>query len=229
MKKLILSAIVMVSSAVIADAQEVFTPEAGDFSTEIQFAPFKSNGEMFSMPALSARYFITDKDAISLELGLNGRNVKDVPDTKEDENEFTKAYQGTFSIDLGYQRHFYTYKRLSLYAGAKVGYFHKFAGQTDQADKNHVTWSNYSTIDGQKYYTSNGFEIYATTGLDFYAYKGLYLGVELNLGFRDAFATNTCTKTTINGKEEETKSNIGGHDFNGGFSVQPRLRLGWTF
>ena len=124
-------------------------------------------------------------------------------------------------LNLGYQRHFYQYKRVDLYAGGKVGYVHEFAGNKQQANDDNWTWNNAGT--------GNGFSVYLNTGIDFYIYKGLYLGAEINLGFTDVLATKTTYKTCVGGKESETKSKVGGHDFNGGFDVSPRLRLGWTF
>lgn len=219
MKKILLAAVVL-GSAMCANAEESFAPQAGDFSTEIQFTPFKSTGESFSMTVLSGRYFFSNKDAFIIELGLSGDNNKEVPDTDHDKI-FTRDHSGRFQLNIGYQRHFYNYKRIDLYAGGKVGYIHDFAGHKSQTNDENWTWNNSGT--------GNGFNIYLTTGIDFYVYKGLYLGAEINLGMTDVIATNTTYKTCVAGKENETKTKIGGHKFHGGFDCNPRLRLGWTF
>ncbi|MDE6218379.1 MAG: hypothetical protein K2F64_05190 [Muribaculaceae bacterium] len=223
MKKLFL-AMALLGTFACANAEETYAPQQGDLSTEIQFSPFKSDGNTFSMQALQLRYFLTDKDAVLFEIGLGGDNYKTIPDTEHKE-AFTKGYNGLFKIDLGYQRHFYQYKRIDLYAGGKIGYIHEFAGSTVQADADNKVWKNHND-DG---ITGNGFEIYATTGIDFYVYKGLYVGAEINLGFTDVLASKSVTKTTINGTETESKSKNGGHYFTGGFDVNPKVRLGWTF
>lgn len=219
MKKFLFTVAVL-GSAMCVNAEESYAPEAGDLSTEIQFTPFKSSGESFSMTALQGRYFITDKDAFILEFGLSGDNNKTVADT-ENAKAFNKDYNGRFQLNLGYQRHFYTYKRVDLYAGGKVGYIHDFAGSKAQIDDDNWTWNNSGT--------GNGFNVYLTTGIDFYVYKGLYLGAEINLGMTDVIATNTTSKVCAAGVETETKTKIGGHKFHGGFDCNPRLRLGWTF
>lgn len=224
MKKIVLAAVLALTGMACAQAEDTFAPKQGTISTEIKFSPFRDNGEVFSMPALSVSYYFTNRDAFLVELGLNGENHKYVADTDADES-FEKWYQGTFSINLGYQRHFYQYKRIDLYAGGKVGYIHKFAGHKDQSTDNNYEWGNYY----KDYRTGNGFSIYATTGINFYIYKGLYVGAELNLGFEDVLASNTKTKTVTNGKETEVKSKTGGHDFLGGFNVDPKIRLGWSF
>lgn len=219
-----MAAACLFGSFMCSQAQNSFAPEQGDFSTEVKFSPFQSNGETFSLPALEVRYFLTGNDALTLELGLNGRNKKVVPNTDNDD-AFEKFYHGTFSLELGYQRHFYNYKRVDLYAGGKIGYIHDFAAQTVQTSENNKVWRN----SYDDYVTGNGLSVYLTTGIDFYIYKGLYVGAEINLGFSDVFAVNSKVKTTVAGTETEVKSKVGGHDFIGGFDVDPKIRLGWTF
>ncbi len=219
MKKFFVAAAIL-GSALCANAEESFAPEAGTVSTEIQFTPFKSDGESFNMTALQARWFFTSKDALIVELGLSGSNDKEVANTEKSE-AFIKDYKGRFVLNLGYQRHFYNYKRIDLYAGGKIGYIHDFAGHKNQTNDDNWTWNNSGT--------GNGFNIYLTTGIDFYVYKGLYLGAEINLGMTDVLTTNTTYKTCVGGTESETKTKIGGHSFSGGFDVNPRLRLGWSF
>lgn len=70
MKKFIIAALAIMSFGA-ANAQ--YTPEKGDFSAEIQFNPFSNDFKTFKLDgaALKGRYFITDKDAIRLRLGLN--------------------------------------------------------------------------------------------------------------------------------------------------------------
>lgn len=228
MKKVLIAVALVAGTVSFANAEE-FAPEKGDFSLEVQFSPFKSDGTSFTTQGINGRYFFSDKDALSFSLNIGGRNVKNVPNT-DDDKTFSKGYFGNFSIDLGYQRHFYQYKRIDLYAGGKIGYGHNFAGSTRQHDDKNKVWANsFKDENGQDHFTTNELRLYATTGIDFYVYKGLYVGAELNLGFTDAFAVNTKTKTTVNGVETEVKSKNGGHDFNGGFNVDPRVRLGWTF
>lgn len=219
MKKLLLVA-ALVGSAFMANAQESFAPKKGDISTEVQFNPF-SGKEIFSNGGvLQGRYFFTNKDAFIVEFGLSGENNKTVGDTQTP-NAFVKDYNGEFVLNLGYQRHFYNYKRMDLYCGGKIGYVHQFAGHKNQTDVNNYTWNNEGV--------GNGFNLYVTTGFDFYVYKGLYLGAEINLGFTDVIATNWTQKVVVDGNLNETKTSAGGHNFVGGFGVNPLIRLGWKF
>ncbi|MCH5214320.1 MAG: hypothetical protein J1E97_03935 [Muribaculaceae bacterium] len=220
MKKLLLLA-VLGSAVLTASAQDnQFAPKKGSFSTEIQFAPFSGTKIFSNGGVLQARYFCTSKDAFVVELGLAGTNDKDVPNGDQS-NTFSSNYDGTFQLNLGYQRHFYTYKRLDLYAGGKIGYIHNFKAQKEQADENNWDWNNEGT--------GNGFSLYATTGFDFYVYKGLYLGAELNVGFKDVIKSGATYKYKEDGVLTELKTKVGGHSFKGGFDVNPLIRLGWTF
>ena len=220
MKKILLAAAVLFGSAFAVNAEETFAPKKGDISTEIQFNPFSGDKIFSNGGVLQGRYFFTNKDAFLVEFGLSGTNEKTVGDTQTP-NAFVKKYNGEFQINLGYQRHFYNYKRMDLYCGGKIGYVHQFAGLKNQEDVNNYVWNNEGV--------GNGFNIYVTTGFDFYVYKGLYLGAEINLGFTDIVATNWTQKIVTDGNLNETKTSAGGHTFNGGFGVNPLIRLGWKF
>lgn len=228
MKKILLAAAVLFGSAFAVNAEETFAPKKGDISTEIQFNPFGGDKIFSNGGVLQGRYFFTNKDAFLVEFGLSGTNDKSVGNT-DNSTSFTKEYQGRFQINLGYQRHFYNYKRMDLYCGGKIGYVHDFAGYKKQDDVNNYEWTNQGDPENDKIGTGNGFNLYLTTGFDFYVYKGLYLGAEINLGFTDIVATNWTKKKVVNGVLEEKKSSVGGHNFAGGFNVNPLIRLGWKF
>lgn len=236
MKKILL-AVAILGSAFMANAQNEFAPKKGSMSTEIQFAPFGNNifttnaitGDKDAMQGinggvLSGTYFFTNKDAITLDLGLAGYNNKGEIENEAYagyENPFTKEYKGIFGISVGYQRHFYNYKRIDLYYGAKLGYYHVFAGHKDQGDDNNYTWTNLGT--------GNGFNAYLTTGINFFIYKGLFIGAEIDCGISDTVYCSTTTKTLVKGDLNETKQDKIGHSLEGGFQVKPLIRLGWAF
>lgn len=246
MKKLLVSAVVVLSGVAVASAQnnqvqESYAPQAGSFSTEIQFNPFKGDGGVFSNGSsisngavFSGTYFITDNFAATFDFGLGGTNKKTVTyddptadNPKETQNK--KTYNGTFTLGLGVKYYFYNYKRINLYCGAKAAYYHDFAGTKsvdvyDPYNKKELdswTWNNEGT--------GNGFGIYANTGIDFSIYKGLYLGAEINVGFKDTIKTGATFKSYDAGVTEVVKNKVGGHEFNGGFGVTPVFRLGWNF
>ena len=243
MKKLLLAAALVSSACIGANAQEktYFAPEQGDFGVEVRFNPFGESNFTLNDYELKGRYFVTDKDALVLQFGINGVNKKSVGVKEADNGDYilnddawNKYYYGTFNIDLGYERHFFNYKRIDLYAVARIGYGHSFAGQTIQADANNkVSFTNFclngDDEDDVKAVASNNLRFAVFTGIDFYVYKGLYLGAEIGLGLEDRFGVARKTKFTSNGTVTEHKSEVGGHDFEISTYVTPTFRLGWTF
>ncbi|MCM1068058.1 MAG: hypothetical protein NC418_10855 [Muribaculaceae bacterium] len=228
MKRVLFIALTLMAIAgVEANAEEpVYAPEKGDFSTEIQFNPFNSD-YTFKLDALKLRYFIGDKDALLLEFGIEGINEKDVPDTDDDDN-YTSHYRGNFHIGFGYERHFFNYKRIDLYAGAKFSYEHGFAGGSKSNSYESKKYTGYDPVDEVKNYNAIAAGIF--TGLDFYVYKGLYCGIELGFYLKDKFAAGYKVKTEdTNGFSETTKYHPGGHNFNFNTKVEPLIRLGWKF
>lgn len=236
MKKFFITAAIAASAITGANAQhhEHYAPEQGDFGVEVRFNPFGESNFTLNDYEIKGRYFVSDKDALVLQLGINGVNRKSVETTTDNngnsvlsDNEWTKYYYGTFNIDLGYERHFFNYKRIDLYAGGRIGYGCSFAGQTTQDGDEKIQQIHY-TKEGNAH-ASNNLRIAAFTGIDFYVYKGLYLGAEIGLGMVDRLGVNTTTKVTSNGGTVEHKSEVGGHDFKIETYVTPTFRLGWTF
>ncbi len=231
MKKMLILAMALVAG-ICANAQESFAPEKGDFSTEVQFNPFNSGDYTFKLDALKFRYFVSDNDALLLDFGINGKNQKNVPDTEHSGN-YSSGYHGDFKLNIGYERHFYNYKRLDLYAGAKLGLAHNFAGSKEHAERDNYEYTKQHFGKYGDYVKATGFNFGIFTGLDFYVYKGLFVGVELGFTMTDMFPGNVKTEVTTitNGIKDvqTTESKLGGHDFTFTTSVQPLVRLGWKF
>lgn len=219
MRKNLTTAIVILTAALSANAQESFVPHKGNVSTEISFSPFNLEGNTFKMTSLNLRGFVSDKDALTFELGLGGTKTKSMPD--KDLTYYTREHEGQFGLSVGYQRHFYQYKRLDLYAGGRVAYAHVFAAEKKHYSDREWYWNNEGT--------GNGFGAAVITGIDFYVYHKLYIGAEIGLGFTDVVASNVTEKYCFNGKVNSRKTNQGGYTFSGGFECTSSLRLGWTF
>lgn len=225
MKKFVILAVAAVAAFSANAADNDFAPAKGDFSTEVQFNPFNSD-YTFSLDALRGRYFFSDNDALTFQFGINAVNKKTVPNTEND--AYSSHYNGTFRIGLGYERHFFNYKRIDLYGGANIYYVHGFAQSKEMSDdKNGIRYEGYDNIANVN--SSNGFGFNIFTGLDFYIYKGLYCGVEIALGLEDQLVSNYKMVRISGGQEDDTKSKRGGHDFSIDTKVQPLLRLGWRF
>lgn len=237
---MILAAALVAAAATTAVAQDntSYAPEAGDFSVEVQFNPFSNNFKTFQIDGLKGRYHFNDKDAIRFGIGFGVDNVKNTPDPDNHEDDFTKGRIGNFSIDLGYERHFFNYKRVDLYAGAGLGFAMQNVKGTRQFNDgdytaevcNSLSTSNVA-LDDRSF---NEFNIKAFTGIDFYIYKGLFVGAELGVKFgyrsypgiytKGGYADNGSWSDSLESDKADKVSSYSLKTY-----VEPALRLGWSF
>ncbi len=229
----------------IPAANAQYAPEKGDFSVEIGFNPFNT-GSTFNLLSnseansdqfmLKGRYFLSGKDALRLKLNLGVEST-----TETTETSFNPEYvdgvartlsNGTakniakntdFSFAIGYERHFTTFKRVDIYAGAQLGYgISKWSGEKNEESKSErydndnnldytITSSSvtkYTNYNGGSRFSSKYFNVGAFTGIDFYVYKGLYLGAELGLSFTSGTSPDTYYTQSSNSKTTFTDTNI---------------------
>ena len=212
-----------------AAAQESYAPEANEFSLEVEFNPFSNNFSTFKLDQVKARYFFTDKDALRVGLGFGINSKKDTPNPDNDSEAWVKESGSNFSLDLGYERNFYNYKRINLYAGAGLGFTWQQDVATTQRLVNNNTYGKTASYTGDLGFFANAF-----TGIDFFVYKGLFIGAELNLkiGVRNDIRPYTKGGMNESGtwsdnyvSEKGPKSS----DFVLGLGAEPALRLGWNF
>lgn len=148
MKKIVLILIAVLTVSGVALAQD--KPVKGSFGTEVQFNPFDQDGHTFKLDALKFRYFLTDKDALRLKIGVYTNSGKFTDTDSEELNYGTASYEneykystGDFTLDLGYERHFDLNKRMSAYVGASVGFTRHFASTKIEGSETY-TESRYS-------------------------------------------------------------------------------------
>lgn len=134
MKKTLLFMVLGLGLTSVANAQ--YEPKKGDIATEIGFTPFNTKtGESFKLNEgmFKVRYFLTDKDAIRLKLGVDIDNSSNTQTGGYTPNEIKSATVNSwtkeinnksskFSFRLGYERHFAVSGRFDVYAGAEFGY-----------------------------------------------------------------------------------------------------------
>lgn len=238
MKKLFIAAIALVA-CVSAKAQETYAPEAGEISTEIQFNPFSNDFGTFKLDQLKLRYMFSDKDAIRFGIGFGVDNGKKVEDPDNNPDTWVKGHIATFSINLGYERHFFNYKRIDLYAGVGVGYEHVNASSKSHAEATYdgVTgfWDTKTVNEYDGIRTANYFKADIFTGIDFYVYKGLFVGAELGIGLKTGTMPGYYTEgpgyddngNFIANKKSTPKDKI--TTFSLKCFAEPALRIGWTF
>lgn len=187
-----------------ANAQEVTLPQKGDFAVELGFNPFSNNFETFRLDGsmVRGRYFVSNHDALKLGIAFQFTLVN---------GEYDGDYHATnFGAAIGYERHWFTSKKIDLYGGPSLG-----------LSLRHNAGPNYhggTQIDDPDHYTI-GVEL--GTGINYYLVRGLYLGAELGLQYNHLFFCDYVQDGTkyIN---RENAINIS-------FAVRPSLVIGWTF
>ncbi len=235
--------VVVMSVAANAYAEESYAPESGNFSLEMQFNPF-SGDDVFTLPELKARWFISDKGALRIGLGFGVGTHKSTSDPEKDE-VWSKTQKGNFSINLGYEHTVYSYKRVNLYAGAGLAFELNREKETNQKEytTGYDTAGNPITkiVSSTEHNTGdsyNAFYAKAFTGIDFFVYKGLYIGAELGLKIGVKNFVSTYTKggevTDNNGNTTwddsyESPKGPKSNDFDLKLYAEPSFRLGWQF
>lgn len=141
MKKTLLFMVLGLGLSSVANAQ--YEPKKGDIATEIGFTPFNTDdGKSFKLNEgmFKVRYFLTDKDALRLKLGVKIDNSSTTTTEGETPVDLTNqtVWNSTteinnknteFSFMLGYERHLAVSGRFDVYVGAEFGYkINKYSG-----------------------------------------------------------------------------------------------------
>jgi outer membrane protein W len=240
MKKniLFLAAIIFANVAI---AQQQYKPQAKDFTMEVQFRPLDilsnapiqaiTNGAAFG---ISPRFFITDRWELRADL-LFGMSTQTNKDTLYDYYYYERTSEGivkesesllSFGLHLGANYHFKGTERVSPYVGATVG-----SGMITNISTVSTDYFNDVLDDTKAKHSGGKWYLCATavTGFNWYITSGLYLGVEVGLGFNFKQNTNVVTKTTVG--DEVTKDVVKPTeaDYSVTFLASPAIRLGWKF
>ncbi len=226
MKKMLLIGALVAGTAFGIQAQDSTAPQKGDFSAELQVNPFGNNFNTFKMPSLQGRYFISDRDAVRVGIGFGVESRKD-NGSVDNSNVWKKYRQGNFSINLGYERHFFNYKRVDLFAGVGIGYELWNAKMTTSFSSNDIiTEEQYINYNDDDYKSSNEFAAKVYSGIDFYVYKGLYVGAEIGIKIGLQNFPEGSVKV---GSGEKVKMSPSSTGFLLKTYAEPALRLGWMF
>lgn len=225
MKKLFLSLVAVMALTVAVQAQDDI--KAGSVSLEVQFLP--ANNVPIQLDYLRARYFLSENMAVRVGFLLNryAESDENTNTATPPVTEIESYSHLTFGFFPGIEMHFPVGERLSPYVGAEIGFMSKSSSSEIQ-NVNNVSGVNISSsgiwVDGtNQAYSSFGLNL--VTGMDFYIYQGLYMGVELGLGFesfgfKDFSITSgaTTVTTTSNAKQSSL-----------GLNTVNAIRLGWKF
>lgn len=188
----------------------------------------------FSSPSLRLRYFVTDKVALRLTVGIDNkktaRSVNELPDGTGAAGKYEFKRSNTI-FAIGTEYHFKGTERLSPYIGLdiKAGAFSNKESSFN-ADLD-INGEPFYLLNFTEKYTAKGsiFGMNIVAGTDFYFAKNFYFGLELGLGFQNTVAKNAVREEQVIGLPvnttvtQQTKITEFSNNFIGNF------RLGWRF
>jgi len=244
--------------SVIVNAQEdgqkkMIKPSKGNYSFELDFLPFSSNGPI-NLNALRGRYFINDKLALNVNFDFDFKKFHNETPVSYENTLLFNTYDGRYSVfglGTGIEYHFLNARRVSPYVGVNIAFKMKQSNYeslnnsfqsypTNEIVKTTVeienAWQVYDIVG----YNSNGYPYYGyfieeraynsihanvVLGADVYLIKHLYMGVELGLGFNSIKYKEVVIKEdgNLDTKYPETT------DFNFGLIFNNAIRLGFWF
>lgn len=222
-------------AAVLAAIAACAQPQAGSFGVELNFNPF-NNGAAFSTQGLKVRYFFNEKMAVRGTIDFSAAPRTDFNYITEPDREIeykTRSNVGSFGIAPGFEYHFVTFGKGSVYGGAEVSFDLTTASckMTNSENDNMVLVKGYSAPDLETSGTRAGtrFEQAFFTGVDYYIFKKLYIGAELGLRFATSREGKVTMKTVVGENSTETTTKDYSTSSTFGFYAEPSFRLGWTF
>lgn len=206
------------------------------FGVEVGFAPF-NDGAVFGIDGLKVRYFMSEKMAIrgTLEFSMSPSTdytYSTTADNKEIETK-EKSALTTFGLTPGFEYHFVTAEKYSVYAGAEVGFGITSASYAESNDydkeKTEIKGANDPSATATPAGTNLKLGIF--TGIDYYITKNLYLGAELGLGYNSFTSKKEITVKYTDPTGTSQENTYKGHNKTSslGFQAVPSFRLGWTF
>lgn len=255
-KNFLLSTIFLFSILVNAqedDQQKMLKPSKGNYSFELDFLPFSSNGPI-NLNAFRGRYFINDKLALNVNFNFDHKKYHDETPVSYQNTLVFNTDDGKYSVfglGTGIEYHFLNAHRISPYVGVNIAYEIKrsnYEGVENSYQSNpnsgivetkieiENAWRVYD-IAG---YNSNGYPYYRyfmneraynsikaniVLGADVYLIKHLYMGVELGLGFNSIKYKEVIVKEDGNLDTKYPKAK----DFTFGLIFNNAVRLGFWF
>lgn len=224
MKKLLLSALSMLSTATFAQKAN-----QGNITSELGVS-LSTSGSTINSFGLNFRYF--KRSNMALTTGISGsysrteENYTQFADGSGDRGQYI-SINHNMDFSVGVQKHFPGTKRLSPFIGAEVfSVFSGFKNKGDDGDANRYR-SSYSYSDKL---TTRRPGIRAVFGFDYWITQGLYVGAIYQPISLSNLIESDVTATTVQNGVTSTNFYPGGRtlNLNTGSRVGS-IRVGWVF
>lgn len=255
MKKIILAVALMAAVSTSAVAETNYKPSAGSFATELNYSFGGATDGAFELPdqdnyGIKLRYFLSDNMVVRLNFGLGTSSNKTTnytafyqehadPNTMRpikagEYEDVTTSKTTTFSIMPGFEYHFDKFNRISPYIGAELGVRTAVTKNVTENEARNNWDASLNKENTPESRTESkqpgvGFRFNLLTGCDVYITEGLYMGVELGLGYDMMSYKRGTTTTEVGDTTEEKDGSSSNRKSSFKFSATPSLRIGWVF
>lgn len=196
--------------------------EAEEISVELQ-GPNFNRTQTLAIDGLRGRYFLSNTSALRANLDINFNSRSTINQQAQGSQKELESTRSSFFIDFrpGYEFHLSGTDRLSPYFGAELPVVH--GSQTSKTERQVGTNVEERT-------TNEGFVrigLNGVAGADYYFAEKLYLGVEVNLGFRYTINTDIEVKDTEPGVNPNDQKR--GDSYGLSTGTIGTFRLGYVF
>lgn len=207
--------------------------EAEEISVEVQGPSFTA-GNTLGIAGLRGRYFLSDDAAVRANLDINYNSNSTVTQQAQGSQEELQRTTNAFNIDIrpGYEVHLSGTDRLSPYFGGELPIIYQATSlKAERQVGNSVeeTTIKNGQVNGngpaQQGFLSLGLN--GVAGADYYFVDNLFLGVEVNFGFRYTMTSDVKVEDTGAGNVPSDQAQ--GNNFNLGTGTVGTFRLGYVF
>jgi hypothetical protein len=222
MKKVFITSMV-VFLAIVSFAQK---PEQGNLVTEANLN-VATNAPNFTLPALRARYFLSNDLVLRADLSFNGTSMtENFYENADGTGKTGTSVMSTngFGLGLGIEKHFAGNERFSPFVSFGLG-FSSFGTKEE--------WDNsdgFSFVDGDVANVTGGLSAFGVNvgiGADYWIGKSFYLGAEFGLGFNSLNVKDQTTEYTPSGGTKTTTVQAGGAISSFGEFINGGIRIGF--
>ena len=223
MKKIVSTLCVVLIAVSGAFAQYRFDPLV--WTMEVLFNPITTSTNSIELTTygVKGRLFFNESWCMRIQLGFDNNSTEAKSFVDNSSDNWTKTVKSTtmFTFFPGFEYHFAGNDRLSPYIGGDLGFgLYNHHNKVTSSEN-----SNKAVTEGTNYLMG----INAVTGVDIFLYQGLYLGVEISLGFNNLRENSTRNDVTVCGTTSASKPKDYTHVSQFGFNCVPSLRLGCSF
>jgi outer membrane protein W len=240
MKKIILTGCLAVTAlfASNVNAQTYAEVEKATDATPFSIEALVTTGALgldWNLPALRARYFVSDKIAVRLQLAIgNGSGSAMSESTTFYENANGTGGEGiqsftrnALSLQIGGEYHFLGTQKLDPYAALGINIT---TGKSTQ------TWEQFDGAGYNADYSGefsggySGFGAQLGLGMDYYFVENIYVGVELGVGVQTLNDAEVETQVdVVVGSTTVSTETLSGATSRTYLSNFASIRLGWRF